>query len=123
MVVVKTVPVTRYADRLMSETYAEDEPVHVFCPETDAEAWIPESLFDRLQSVARGYRLHVIPLLAEDALRFLSVAQAQSLADELAFVAEVSNDPALHEQLDAISRVASDGIHHAAKAAVAFEWP
>src|SRR5262249_1918829 len=43
--------------------------------------------------------------------------------DELAFLQQVTNDAALHEQLASIMSVASDGIHHAAKSAVAFDWP
>lgn len=113
----------RFADRLEPGTFAEDEPVHVFCPETQAEAWVPGPLFNRMKDVAHGYRLHVIPQLAPDALRFLNVCQAESLADELAFLQQVTNDAALHEQLASIMSVAADGIYHASKSAIAFDWP
>jgi hypothetical protein len=112
-----------FVDRLDPATYEDDEVVGVSCPEAGTEAWVPEALFHRMQSIASGYRLHVLPLLGEDALWSLSVPQAESLADELAFLAEVTNDPALLAQLSAISRVASSGIGAAAKAAVVFGWP
>ncbi len=66
-------------------------PIHVFSPEMQAEAWVPERVFDRMQAVAVGYGLHVIPLLAEDALRFLDGSQAATFSDEVAFIA--------HEQM------------------------
>ena len=112
-----------FLDRLDPATYENDEVVGISCPDTGAEAWVPEELFQRMQSVASGYRLHVLPLLGEDALWSLSVPQAESLADELAFLADVTNDPALHTQLSAISRVASSGIGAGAKSAVVFGWP
>jgi hypothetical protein len=58
-----------------------------------------------------------------DALRFLNHAQAGSLADELTFPRQITNDPALHGLLDAITSVVADGIHHAAKPAVGITWP
>lgn len=112
-----------YADRLDPASYTDDEPIRVSCPEVDAEAWVPESLFERMRLVASGYRLHVLPLLREDQFWSLSVPLAESLGDELAFLAEVTNDPALLEQLSAVSRVASAGIGAGAKAAVVFDWP
>lgn len=113
----------RYGDRLHPAAYSDDEPVHVSSPETEAEVWVPERLFDRMKAVGVGYGLHVIPLLAEDALRFLNGAQAETFAAEIAFVAQVTNDPALHQQLEAMLAVANDGIYKRAKTAVAFEWP
>ena len=114
---------SRYGDRLIAATYADDEQVHVFSPETQSEVWVPERVFARMQSVAVGYGLHVIPLLAEEALRFLNVAQAEAFTDEVGFIAEVTNDPALHEHLAAMLAVANDGIHQRAKCALAFGWP
>jgi hypothetical protein len=114
---------SRYSDRLAAATYADDEPIHVFSPDTRAEAWVPERVFERMQAVAVGYGLHVIPLLAEDALRFLDGSQAATFTDEVIFIAEVTNDPALHEHLAAMLAVANDGIYERAKCAVAFDWP
>jgi hypothetical protein len=114
---------SRYSDRLNAATYADDEPIHVFSPENQAEAWVPERVFDRMQAIAVGYGLHVIPLLAEDALRFLDGSQAATFTDEVAFIAQVTNDPALHEHLAAMLAVANDGIYQRAKCAVAFDWP
>jgi hypothetical protein len=112
-----------FVDRLAVETYADDEPVRVFSPETETEAWVPERLFERLQALAKGYQLHVATLVAEQGLSFLNVAQAQNFGDELAFLGDVTNDPALHEQIKAISAVVSDGANRASKAAVGFDWP
>ena len=114
---------SRYQDRLIAATYADDEPIRVFSPETESEVWVPERVFARMQSVAVGYDLHVIPLLAEEALRFLNGAQAETFTDEVGFIAEVTNDPALHEHLAAMLAVANDGIHQRAKCALAFDWP
>ena len=113
----------RFDDRLDPNTFAEDEPVGVSCPETDIEAWVPEDLFFRMQSIAAGYRLHVLPLLGEGSLWSLSVPQAESLCDELAFLAKVTNDAALLAQLSAVNWVAAAGIRAGAKAAVVFDWP
>jgi hypothetical protein len=92
-------------------------------PETEAEAWVPERLFERLQALANGYQLHVSSLVAEEGLAFLNVAQARNFGDELTFLGDVTNDPALHEQIKAILVVVSDGANRASKAAVGFDWP
>jgi len=115
--------VSRFADRLLAETYADEEPVHAFVPETGMDAWIPEALFYRLQALGVAYKLHVLPLLAEDALRFLNHGQAQTFAEELTFVGEVTNDPALHAQVGAVLGVVSHGLARASKTVVAFDWP
>jgi len=94
----------------------------VACPETGIEAWVPESIFDRMECLGRGYGLHTLSLLGPDLLWSLSVSQAYDLGDELAFLAEVTNDPALHEQLSAVNGVVSSGIAAQAKAAVVFDW-
>lgn len=116
-------PESRFDDRLVAATYADDEPIHVFSPETQAEAWVPERVFARMQAVAVGYDLHVIPLLAEEALRFLDGSQAVTFTDEVGFIAQVTNDPALHGHLAAMLAVANDGIYARAKCALAFDWP
>lgn len=112
-----------FADRLDPESYRDEEPVRVTCPETTIEAWVPESIFHRMECLGRGYGLHTLSLLGPDHLRSLSVSQAHDLGDEIAFLAEVTNDPALHEQLSAVSGVISSGIAaRRAEAAVVFEW-
>jgi hypothetical protein len=119
----ETGSVERFLDRLAVASLHHDDPVHVFSPEAETEAWIPEPLFQRMQGIAAAYRLHVVPLLSPDALWALSGQQAESLGDELAFLAEVTNDPPLHEQLAAIMRVLNAGMQAGAETAVAFEWP
>jgi hypothetical protein len=74
----------RYADRLHPATYADNDGV------------VGVFEFRRLVLIATGYELHTLPLLAvADPVR-LNRTMCESLADEVAFVAErVANAPPL----------------------------
>ena len=90
------VPLDRFADRLDSATYADDdEVVGVFesdPSETDA-LWVSARLFRRLTGVARAYELHALPLLDDPEPVRLNRPRCEGVLDELAFVAERLADP------------------------------
>lgn len=99
------VPQDRFADRLNSATYNDDDgTVGVFeaDPGEDDSLWISERLFLRLTAVASGYELHTLPMLGgTDPVR-LNRQRCQSLLDELSFVAERLNDPIASSTAQAI---------------------
>lgn len=96
----------RYADRFEAGTYVDDPPVGVFVQQDDPEAvWVPERLFARLACVARGYSLHLLPLLGGHEPVTLNKQQVVNLLDELAFVAEVvPGDVLVTEQVSKLRR-------------------
>ena len=103
----------RFADRLDPKTYASDEPVGAGTSD-DYSGWVyvPDRLFDRIQHLARGYDLHVLPGLDPHRRNELDRHQAASLIDELEFLGRVVNDQALVEAItvlrDAASRTSRD---------------
>ncbi len=105
----------RFADRLDPATYAQDEPVGAGTS-TDYSGWVyvPDRLFDRIQHLARGYDLHILPGLHLNHRNDLERDRTTSLIDELEFLAEVTNDPALFAAIavrrDAASRALRDPI-------------
>ena len=85
--------VGNYADRLDPGTYSAD-PIVVVYPHDVAEGLdVPEGVFWRLVYVAKGYSLHLLPLLGgSDPVR-LNRPMIETLVDELSFVGERLNDP------------------------------
>ena len=105
----------RFADRIDPATYAADEPVGAGMS-GDYSDWIyvAERLFDRMQHLARGYDLHVLSSLHPIRRNELDHDRTASLIEELEFLAEVANDPALFAAIavlrDAASRALRDPI-------------
>jgi len=87
-----------FADRLLAETYAQDEGVQLDYAGSEM-AIIPERLFGRAQCVARGYDLHVLPAIDIHTKTRLHRSQCETLLDEIAFIAMVSSDELLREKL------------------------
>ena len=100
----------RFADRVAPETYQDDEPWAVglvgagravdwasMLP--DEHTGIPEGIAERLLALGRGYRLHQLSALSGTQQNRLTGQQAASLADEVAFLAGVVDDPALREHV------------------------
>jgi hypothetical protein len=102
--------VERYGDRIKPSTYETDEVVGVG-PASQADRyegwiWIPERLFARMQHIATAYALHVVPNLKPNGRNALGREQTEGLLDEIEFIAEVTADPALHEQVGRMREVA-----------------
>jgi hypothetical protein len=100
----------RFADRVAPETYQNDETWAVglvgagravdwasMLP--DEHTGIPEGIAERLLALGRAYRLHQLSALNGTKQNRLNGQQAGSLADELAFLARVVDDPALREHV------------------------
>jgi hypothetical protein len=83
---------SRFDDRLIEATYEDDALTGVFVDDPDGGVWIPEALFDRLVQIGKAYSLHVLPMLGGSERIPLNRLAAESLLDELAFVAERVND-------------------------------
>ena len=85
----------RYADRLDSANYADDPDVGWFSSDPPAEAWVPERLVDRLRALGRAYELHLLPHLPGPEALSLNAVQVLTLIEEMDFLGERVNDPAL----------------------------
>lgn len=115
-------------DRLQAETYADDEPVHVFRPDqygpNEDGAWIPERIWHRLRALGSAYELHLLPLLdgTTDPV-FLNPAQAEQFLDELRFVGELVDDPLVEAQVRALVSLAAERSHGASKDVLGFQFP
>jgi hypothetical protein len=102
--------VDRYGDRTRPATYEVDEVVGVGPANStkgyEGWIWLPERLFARMQHIATGYELHVLPRLEPYGRNVLAREQTETLLDEIGFIEEVTADPALHAQIDRIREVA-----------------
>jgi len=93
--------VSRYGDRFSAETYAKDEPVGAGVSSEVPDGtygyslWIPERLFDRTLFLAKAYELHVLPVLDPHGKNELTPLQAETLIDELSFIADIVKDDLL----------------------------
>lgn len=88
----------RYTDRFDESRYADDERVRVFdySYADDSEVWIPERIWGRLAAIGSAYELHYLPMLGgEPEVRTWDAVQAQTILDELAFIADVVEDSLL----------------------------
>jgi len=94
----------RYDDRLDPAHYASDEPVGAGPPSADYTGWvwIPERLFHRMQQLASGYELHILPGLDPYERNVLNRERTGTLIEELEFLARVVNDSALSKQIDVL---------------------
>jgi hypothetical protein len=90
-----------YQDRFLAGTYSDDEPVCFGIRHRGKEVeWLadmPESLFNRCQSIGRAYSLHLLPSINYCQPVRLSKAQCQRLVEELEFILSVVNDSLLGE--------------------------
>ncbi|MFE9954652.1 hypothetical protein [Micromonospora sp. NPDC005299] len=82
-----------YADRLDPQTYADDLVVAVYRDVPSDGIWVPEQVFWRLVYVAKGYSLHLLPLLGGSDPVQLSRPMIQTFIDEVSFVADRLQDP------------------------------
>ena len=106
----------RYADRLDSTTYADDQPVQfTVLPKERRERFeveIPETLFSRAISLGRAYQLHVLSALEVYAEASLHKSQCDSLLHEVEFLMSISADSLLAGHLvelaGALERVVQD---------------
>jgi len=101
------VPTARFADRLLPETYAEDEVVQLDCGVPESAVAVPERLFARAQGIARAYELHLLPSIDIHSRTPLNRLQCETLLDEFEFIAAVSNDDLLREHLVRVRSVVS----------------
>lgn len=67
---------------------------------------VTESLFARMQHIAKAYQLHVLPRLDFYGCNSLTRDQVESLLDEIEFIARVVDDAALRPQLERLRDVA-----------------
>lgn len=100
----------RYDDRLDLARYERDGPVGVgpgHEPESyEGWVWIPERLFARMCFIAAAYEFHVLPGLDGYDRNTLRPEQVETLLDEVEFIGNLVEDPALLEQLEKLRRVA-----------------
>ncbi len=101
------VPIDRFADRFLADTYAGDEPVQFDCGEDTSAVTLPERLFARAQCVARAYELHLLPTIDIYSRTRLNRPQCETLLDEINFIAMVSNDELLRDHLRRVQRLVS----------------
>jgi hypothetical protein len=100
-------PTDRFADRFEADTYARDEGVQLDCGDGRSAVAIPERLFIRAQCVARAYELHLLPTIDIYSRTRLNRPQCETLLDEIALIALVSNDELLREHLGRMQTVVS----------------
>lgn len=101
-----------FCDRFSASEYEEDEPVDVKAfrgtraASIHREHVVPERLFERILLLASAYELHVLPALDQYGPHELSQQQAETVAEELAFLQPVVNDGALAPHLTALRDLA-----------------
>ena len=100
----------RFGDRLVPDTYRQDEPWGVALVRAgqavdwlsslpEEQAFIPEGIAERLLALGRAYRLHQLSTLDGVAQNRLNSLQAASLVDEVEFLIRVVDDAALREHV------------------------
>jgi hypothetical protein len=117
----------RYGDRLEAATYEGDEPVGAG-PAQDAGKyegwiWIPGRLFARMQQIAEAYELHVLPGLGFYDRNVLGREQLESLLEEIEFIGNVVDDPAIHPQLEQLRNVALKVVRAPTRTELVIEGP
>jgi hypothetical protein len=98
--------VSRLDDRLDPGTYAGDPLVVIRGASRggDGGVWISERVAWRLLDVGRGYDLHYLGQVIEiHGVTTLGPLQCQGVADELAFVRDLVNDPVLADVADRVA--------------------
>ena len=118
-----------YGDRLLEETYAADEIVGACLLSEvakDANAyrlWIPERLFARIQLLVKAYELHLLPVLDPNGRNVLTHPQAESLLDELNFIASVVGDEMLATHIQRLGEVAEQCVRSPREERLVIEGP
>jgi hypothetical protein len=97
----------RFADRILADTYAQDEVVQLDYGDVTSAVFVPERLFARAQCVARAYELHLLPVIDICSKTRLNRAQCETLLDEIEFIAMVVNDELLHVHLGRMQTLVS----------------
>jgi len=100
----------RFADRLLADTYRNDEGVRLDYGDLERAVFVPERLFGRAQCLARAYDLHLLPAIDIYTKTRLDRAQCEVLLDEIVFVARVSNDELLRVHLARIQDVVASSV-------------
>lgn len=100
----------RYADRLYAATYEDDPPVGVYRDDPNGGVWVPERLFLRITSVARGYSMHLLPLLGGPEPVELTPPMIEEFLDEVAFVADRLNDELVMAWAEVLSAYAAEAL-------------
>lgn len=116
----------RYADRFDQSRYADDEPVRVFDYDygDTSEVWIPQRILWRIKSIGAAYELHYLPMLGGGTeVVTWNAVQAQTILDELAFVAEVVKDSLLVRWVEALSTVVASAARRGGSPALGVEGP
>ncbi len=117
-----------FADRFRDETYADDEPVHVFRADqygsADQGLWVPERLWARLRLVAAAYELRLLPILdgTSDPV-FLNAVQVSTLLEELRFIGQILSDPLVESLVRALVDLAAGRSQVASKDSIGIEFP
>jgi hypothetical protein len=78
-----------FEDRLLESTYEKDALVQISVG--DSQVPVPARLWKRLQAIARGYELEVLPSIGDGTSR-LEPDRAGILTDELDFLYTAVND-------------------------------
>jgi hypothetical protein len=115
-----------YADRFDQSRYADDPPVRVFDYDyaDGSEVWIPERVWRRLVTIGSAYELHYLPMLGGGSeVRTWDAVQAQTIGDELSFVAEVVKDSLLLHWLEALSPIVESAARRGGSPALGVEGP
>jgi hypothetical protein len=108
----------RFADRLEPMTYQNDEPWTVALVGAgrpvdwtnsvpDEDQAVPERIVQRILALATAYELHQLSSLGPNGQNRLNSQQSASLADELHFLLQQINDPALHVFAGPLQRLAA----------------
>ena len=97
----------RFADRLLADTYQRDECVQLAYGDASSAVVVPERLFARAQCLAQAYELHLLPAIDINSSTRLNGPQCETLLDEIAFIATLSNDELLRQHLEQIQRLVS----------------
>ncbi|WP_250003845.1 hypothetical protein [Actinoplanes sp. M2I2] len=82
-----------YADRLDPSQYDNDLIVALYRKDPADSFDVPERVFRRLVQVAKGYELHLLPMLGDTEPVSLSAPMIQTRLHELRFVGDRLNDP------------------------------
>lgn len=109
-----------FSDRFEPDA-SDDVLARVASVGPDREHWLPERLLLRAWVIGRAYELPVLTAFEYGRDAHLNAEQAGRLAEGVAFVAGVTNDPLLGPHLQAVYDVAVESGRRGGGLAV--EWP
>lgn len=99
----------------------DDVLVRIALVQTEREHWIPERLLLRAWVIGRAYRLPVFSAFEYGADARFNPQQATRLSEEVAFIAEVTNDSLLGPHLQTLYNLAVEGGR--TRGGLIVEWP